>query len=115
MSADSSFDTESLAAVASRVPAIVTVEEHSVVGGLGSAVAEFLAENDLLDSRKFRRVGFPDGFPAGYGDQAGMMRRYGITGEAVAGLVTTLLAGRTRRCLTGLSRAGFWPAFEKTH
>jgi transketolase len=107
------LDTESLAAVASRVPAIVTVEEHSVVGGLGSAVAEFLAESDLLDSRKFRRVGFPDAFPEGYGDQVGMMRRYGITPDAVAGLVTDLLAGRTRRCLTGLSRSGMWPAFEK--
>ncbi len=50
---------------------IVTVEEHSVVGGLGSAVAEFLAEADMLGGRKFRRVGFPDVFPAGYGDQAG--------------------------------------------
>ena len=61
------------------------------------------------------RVAFPDVSPAGYGDQAGMMRRYGITGEAVAALVTRLLAGRPRRCLTGLSRTGFWPAFEKTH
>ena len=61
---------------------IVTVEEHTVVGGLGSAVAEFLAETDLLAGRKFRRIGFPDVFPAGYGDQAGMMRRYGISAEA---------------------------------
>jgi transketolase len=109
------LDTESLAAVASRVPVIVAVEEHSVVGGLGSSVAEFLAENDLLDGRKFRRVGFPDVFPAGYGDQAGMMRRYSITGEAVASGVLRLLGDRPRRCLTGLSRMGFWPAFEKTH
>jgi transketolase len=107
------LDTEALAAVAARVPAIVTVEEHGVIGGLGSAVAEFLAEADLLDGRKFRRVGFPDVFPAGYGDQAGMMRRYGITADAVAGLVAYLAAGRTRRCLTGLSQSGFWPAFEK--
>ena len=62
---------------------IVTVEEHTVVGGLGGAVAEFLAETDLLAGRRFRRIGFPDVFPAGYGDQAGMMRRYGISAEAI--------------------------------
>ena len=105
-----------VAALTARgVPAIVTVEEHSVVGGLGSAVAEYLAESDLLDGRKFRRVGFPGVFPAGYGDQAGMMRRYGITAEAVAGLVRQLLAAPAAKCLTGLSRSGQWPAFEKTH
>ncbi|HVL11917.1 MAG TPA: transketolase C-terminal domain-containing protein [Gemmata sp.] len=109
------LDTDSLAAAAERVPAIVTVEEHSVVGGLGSAVAEYLAESDLLDGRKFRRVGFPDVFPAGYGDQAGMMRRYGITADAVAGLVRQLLTAPASKALTGLSRSGHWPAFEKTH
>jgi transketolase len=88
------LDTEALAAAAERVPVIVTVEEHSIVGGLGSAVAEFLAEADLLGGRKFRRVGFPDVFPAGYGDQAGMMRRYGISADAVAGLVKELLTDR---------------------
>jgi transketolase len=93
------LDAEALVAAAERVPAIVTVEEHSVIGGLGSAIAEFLAENDLLGSRKFRRVGFPDVFPAGYGDQAGMMRRYGISADAVAALVKELLAGRVRRTL----------------
>ena len=90
------LDTESLAAAAERVPVIVTVEEHSVIGGLGSAVAEFLAEAELLGGRKFRRVGFPDVFPAGYGDQAGMMQRNGISAGAVAGLVKELLAGRRR-------------------
>ena len=80
----------------------------------GSAVAEFLAENDLPRQPQVPPCGFPDVFPAGYGDQAGMMRRYGITAEAVAGCVTKLLAGRTRRILTGLSRSGHWPAFEKT-
>jgi transketolase len=77
------LDTETLAAAAERVPVIVTVEEHSVIGGLGSAVAEFLAENDLLGGRKFRRIGFPDVFPSGYGDQASLMNRYGISAAAV--------------------------------
>ncbi|WP_439629705.1 transketolase family protein [Gemmata sp.] len=91
------LDTEALAAAAERVPVIVTVEEHSVIGGLGSAVAEYLAEADLLSHRKFRRIGFPDVFPSGYGDQAGMMRRHGISADAVAATVQELRATRTRR------------------
>ncbi|VTT99832.1 transketolase : Transketolase, central region:Transketolase, C terminal OS=Crocosphaera watsonii WH 8501 GN=CwatDRAFT_1330 PE=4 SV=1: Transket_pyr: Transketolase_C [Gemmataceae bacterium] len=91
------LDTEALGAAAERVPAIVTVEEHSVIGGLGSAVAEYLAEADLLSHRKFRRIGFQDVFPSGYGDQNGMMRRHGISADAVAATVQELRASRTRR------------------
>jgi transketolase len=90
------LDTDSLAGAAERVPVIVTVEEHSVVGGLGGAVAEFLAESDLLSGRKFRRVGFPDVFPEGYGDQAGMMQRHGLSAEAIAELVKQLGRRRVR-------------------
>ena len=75
---------------------IVSVEEHSVIGGLGSAVAEYLAENDLLAGRRFRRIGFNDVFPSGYGDQAGMMRRHGISAEAVVDRVQELLGNRRR-------------------
>lgn len=91
------LDTEALGAAAERVPVVVTVEEHSVIGGLGSAVAEYLAEADLLSHRKFRRIGFPDVFPSGYGDQNGMMRRHGISADAVATTVQELRATRTRR------------------
>jgi transketolase len=90
------LDTDSLAGAVERVPVIVTVEEHSVVGGLGSAVAEFLAECDLLAGRRFRRIGFPDAFPTGYGDQAGMMKRYGLSAEAVADRVKELHGNRRR-------------------
>jgi transketolase len=91
------LDTEALGAAAERVPVVVTVEEHSVIGGLGSAVAEYLAEADLLSHRKFRRIGFNDVFPSGYGDQNGMMRRHGISADAVAATVQELRATRTRR------------------
>jgi transketolase len=90
------LDTEALAVAAERVPVIVSVEEHSVIGGLGSAVAEYLAENDLLAGRRFRRIGFNDVFPSGYGDQAGMMRRHGISAEAVVDRVQELLGNRRR-------------------
>ncbi|QDU19893.1 transketolase family protein [Urbifossiella limnaea] len=90
------FDTEALHAHAEGAAAIVAVEEHTIIGGLGGACAEYLAETDLLASRKFKRVGIPDVFPSVYGDQNGMMRKYGISAEAVAATATTLLSARPK-------------------
>lgn len=107
------LDTETLTAAVERVPVIVTVEEHSIVGGLGSAVAEFLAEAELFGGRKFRRIGFPDVFPAGYGSQADIMQRYGITGDAVSELVQQLLVNHPRLGVGESEfRSGLWPSFE---
>ena len=77
------LDLKALQSHAERATAIVTVEEHTVIGGLGSAVAEYLAETDLLQSRRFKRIGIPDVFPSIYGDQNGMMRKYGVSAENV--------------------------------
>jgi transketolase len=107
------LDTESLAFAAERVPLVVTVEEHSIIGGLGSAVVEFLAEASLLGGRKFRRIGFPDVFPAGYGDQVGMMRRYGIAAESIAAVVKEMLTGLSQRHLGIVKSSELWPVFEK--
>jgi transketolase len=90
------FDTEALHAHAEGAAAIVAVEEHTIIGGLGGACAEYLAESDLLASRRFKRVGIPDVFPSVYGDQNGMMRKYGVSAEAVAATATTLLAARPK-------------------
>ncbi len=70
-----------------RAPVVVTVEEHSVVGGLGSAVAEVLAEGDFDSPKKFRRMGLPDMFPDAYGSQAELMDRFSITAGKIAELV----------------------------
>ena len=91
------LDTEALLASVKRVPAIVTVEEHSIIGGLGGAVAELLSETDLLAGRRFKRVGIPDVFPNKYGDQNGLMKHYGISGENVAAEVRATLAAAGQR------------------
>jgi transketolase len=85
------LDVEALHAAAERVPVVVTAEEHTVIGGLGCAVAESLAEAGLLDGRRFKRFGLPDVFPDVYGDQNGMMRKYGISAEAIAEQVRRML------------------------
>jgi transketolase len=53
------LDQDIILAAARETGAIVTAEEHSVIGGLGSAVAEFLAENQPTH---LKRVGIHDRF-----------------------------------------------------
>jgi transketolase len=88
------LDTERLLAAATGMPAVVTIEEHSIIGGLGSAVAETLLERGLNPLPAFRRVGLPDVFADQYGSQATLMTRYGITPEAVAEIVQSLSGAR---------------------
>jgi transketolase len=89
------LDTIALHEHVKQAAVVVSVEEHTVIGGLGSAIAEDLAEADLLSGRRFKRFGIPDVFPKGYGDQNGMLRKYGVSAENVAEQVKTLLVGRS--------------------
>lgn len=88
------LDAETLCGLARRVPVVVTVEEHRIAGGLGSAVAEVLAEDRPASAPSFRRIGFPDVFTEEHGSQAQIMAKYGIEPENVAATVRRLLAER---------------------
>lgn len=68
---------------------VITVEDHSIIGGLGSAVAEALLEDDGWRGR-FRRIGYPDCFPSGYGTQDEMRARYGISVDNIVKTVKEL-------------------------
>ena len=59
------FDEESVRNYANRSRLIITVEEHNIYGGLGSIIAEVLAENGI--GTKLQRIGIPDVFARGYG------------------------------------------------
>jgi transketolase len=85
------FDTEAIVESAARVPVIVSVEEHTVLGGLGSAVAEALAEANFDSPKRFKRMGLPDVFPDKYGSQASLMARYGLTADRIAVTVEELM------------------------
>ena len=84
------LDSETILKFARQVPVIVTAEEHSVIGGLGSAVAELLAEADFKTAKRFRRIGLPDVFPDQYGSQASLLKRYDITAEKIVAVVQQL-------------------------
>lgn len=76
-----------------RVKAIITVEEHSAVGGIGSVVAEILAETNFSTCKKFAKISLPDAFPSLYGSQESIMESYGITAEKIVSAVNTLTKG----------------------
>ncbi len=85
------LDIEAILQYATNVSAIVTVEEHAIIGGLGSAVAEVLCEADLHGTRPFRRIGIPDMFADEYGSQKSLMARFGLSAGEVSGVVNQLL------------------------
>jgi transketolase len=75
------LDTEAVIRAASETCAIVTVEEHSICGGLGEACASVLMQAGL--NVPFRIVGLPDEYTV-TGSQVEIFERYGITAEGLA-------------------------------
>jgi transketolase len=70
---------------------VVTVEEHTIIGGLGSAIAECILEAGLDRVPLFRRVGIRDVFAQEYGSQASIMDNMGISAAGVTSTVAGLL------------------------
>lgn len=74
---------------AGKCGAVVSVEEHSIYGGLGSAVAETLAENNCHAA--FERIGMKDCFGTS-GKPAMLFEHFGLTAENIAATCKKLLA-----------------------
>lgn len=79
---------------AAETGAVVTVEEASVKGGLGGAVAEVIATRSARPAR-MRILGFPGFLPTGSIDW--LMERHGLTRTGIADAVKDLVATRDRR------------------
>lgn len=82
------LDEELILEYSNRVPVIVTIEEHSIIGGLGSAVAELLAEANFDQPKRFKRIGLPDVFPDEYGSQESLLDRYQIGSQKLISIIT---------------------------
>lgn len=76
------IDDEEILSAAAETGAIATLEEHSVIGGLGSAVAEILAESSGGRGR-LRRFGAPSTFAAHVGSQEYMRAMHGLSPDAI--------------------------------
>lgn len=79
------LDEDAVLAATRRAPAIVTIEEHSVVNGLGSAVADVLAASGL--GCRLIKMGLPDAYPATVSPYPDLLKRYGLTADDVAATV----------------------------
>lgn len=75
------FDSEAVLAAARSSRAVITVEEHSIHGGLGEACASLLFQTGIRVP--FRIVGFPDEHTM-TGSQSEIFDHYGISGEGLA-------------------------------
>ena len=74
------IDAELIIKTAKKTGAVVTAEEHNIIGGLGSAVAEVLAENAPTP---LTRVGIMDKFGKS-GKPAPLLEMYGLTAQNIA-------------------------------
>jgi transketolase len=87
------LDRAALISHAQRVPLVVTVEEHLLAGGFGSAVLEVLSDEMGAVMPVVVRAGLPDAFPSGYGEQTAALRRAGLDEHSIADRVLTAVRG----------------------
>jgi len=86
------LDAATVTEVAAAARVVVTAENHTVIGGLGSAVAEALAEAGL--GRPLRRVGLRDTFAEGAMTGPYLFAKYGLSTQAIADAAWTALGRR---------------------
>ena len=81
------IDAECVTKYAEKCGNVVTVEEHSVIGGLGDAVADVLMGKVCC---KFRKIGVNDQFGQS-GKAADVLREYGLTADQIAAKIKEAL------------------------
>lgn len=84
------LDASAILSAARETGAVFTLEEHSVDGGLGGAVAELLAEAGE-GPLTFRRFGLPSAFSSLIGTQEYLRAQHGLSAEAVASAIASIL------------------------
>lgn len=85
------LDESMLADAFDRFDLVVTLEEHSLVGGFGSAVAEWAVDHGQ-DTRKLMRIGTPDKFFKESGEQEHARERLGLAAHQIADRVIAHLS-----------------------
>ena len=88
MSTIKPIDTELIIKAAKETKAIVTAEEHSIIGGLGSAISEVVSEECPVVVKK---VGVKDTFGES-GTPAELLKKYGLTAEDIVNSVKEAIA-----------------------
>ena len=78
------LDTDAICRHANASSLVVTIEEHTVIGGLGSAVTDALVETMGRAVPLIKRIGLPDSFTHNYGSQDDLMELYGLQPSQIA-------------------------------
>jgi 1-deoxy-D-xylulose-5-phosphate synthase len=85
-----------------RIPRLITVEDHTVVGGFGSALLEFLAEEGITGV-EVRRLGVPDRFVT-HGTQDELRKLCGFDKDGIAQSALQMLRRAKRKSREGWER-----------
>lgn len=80
------LDADYLANAFSRYRLVATIEEHSLIGGFGAAVSEWVVDN-AVKPRGFLRFGTSDAYFGSSGEQEYARRALGLTAEHIAGRI----------------------------
>ena len=87
------LDEAAILAQLDNVELLVTVEEHTLVGGLGSAVGDLLLDKAPTSASRLLRLGIPDVFADKYGTQDELLEYYGLQGPQIAQSIRDALNG----------------------
>ena len=94
------IDRDAIVTACRTTPALVTLEEHTLDGGLGSAVAEVCMDAGVTPLA-FRRIGLSGGFASIVGSQTYLRTRYGLDAASVADAVRSAVG--SARAARGLA------------
>lgn len=83
------FDYEALLSIVSSKEYIFTIEEHSIIGGLGSVVSEYIAESPF--NPKFKRFALPDEYSHYVGSQFFIREKFGFTSKKISNNILEIL------------------------
>lgn len=86
------LDKETIIKAAKNTCAVVTVEEHTIQGGLGGAVAETIMDHAVYPKR-FLRIGLKAGFSSIVGSQNYLRKQYGLDAKAITDKIQILMTG----------------------
>lgn len=89
------IDVELILERAGRAKLVVTAEEHTVIGGLGSAVTDVLVEGLGRQLPGIVRLGIPDVFAKNYGVQDDLLDIYGLSPEKITSSIENAIGEMT--------------------
>jgi len=84
------LDVALIKGLAARNKPLFTLEEHSVVGGLGSAVSEVLTE--LGSPVLLKRIGLPDAYPCIVGSQGYLRKAFGLDAKSICSTIRKVIS-----------------------